>query len=251
MMKKLAGTKGICEFVQDHVLTAVEAVWTGRDDKDKIIDGICHALTYKWLVDAFTELKRDGQTTLDNVMDNDKVRPPHFNPNKTDDVYLYKQIASNYVTYDDSFDELNATYNDLQTAFKSLTPSPPEEMLRNAFIAYMIADKTVIKTHPQRHASIASGGLERIIMNNADNAFFVGLHFDVEIDGEEEHIGHSVGFLNAGSVVYFFDPNFGLYKIGDDINSIADCIALLYKDLVKEYTENNTPVEDTSYVMFY
>ena len=212
-MKLFNGTEAVALFEQGELIDAVIRNMLDDNPKNKkvadrmlaIDGGICYMLSAEWL-----RLIHTNQNGWDKF-----CLHPRDNEGKIiltpSELSYYTQIANNFYTYSNLFD--NSTKTTLQAAIlgKNLDNCSCFEIDQKLVpICFGNVNATFRKAmDPQKKLTSLKNSMNNYFISHTNSKLLIGLYGN---DGTD-YFGHETAmFRNAGNY-YFFDPNFGIFKI--------------------------------------
>jgi len=213
---KLGNRKNkITEFNQSEIIQNLNGI-LDENQYNSIRNGICYMLSMEWL-----RLFVIGPSGL-----------PNFAPNN--EIEYYKMIALDYITYSGFIKYANIIID-------------PSEFKKDPILradVYANLDKELGENCSNGKLKFKSffniTNCDNFISNISAINKYALFRFDW-LDKDNKNVAHMTAFIRIDGVLYFFDPNFGIFKIySPDMNiSEEEALRTLFDDIKETYNEGN------------
>ncbi|MBD5106316.1 MAG: hypothetical protein HDT41_04985 [Lachnospiraceae bacterium] len=213
-MKLFNGTDPVALFNQGELIDAVIRNMLDDNPKNKkvadrmlaIDGGICYMLSVEWLRLIYTNQNGWDKFCLHPRDNEGKIIL------KPTELAYYTQIANNFYTYSDLFDD--STKTTLQDAIlgKELRDCSNFEIdMKLVPLCFRSENAPIVKKamKPQRELTSLKNSMNNYFISHTNSKLLVGLYGNEGTD----YFGHETAMFRNAENYYFFDPNFGIFKI--------------------------------------
>lgn len=192
-----------------------------EENFEKIKNGICYMLSMEWL-NKFVQAPSD-YPKYDEVNENTDLLDGCL--------AYYKQIAMNFIHYLDLLETTSEFKLVLKGAFApngSLKPDVLNKELGK------LCSRNKLDFLNYKDFCNKTDFIDAAVGNLIEKYALFGFFF---LRGpKREKVGHMTAFVRVNGILYFFDPNYGIYKLTpNEKESEATLISELYDDLTKTY----------------